>query len=135
MPAVYVQSNLNHQRRMIFSLTATVAQMVKDRGEASVDHLMPELPGFTRRQVIGALQNAAQRELIESCGKSGLPAPGKRPALYRVRTAPKKAKPTPTRVSSVFELGNPKPEAAWPKASGRVYQPLGPWRSEEEAIV
>lgn len=132
MTAVYIESNLNNQRRKIFSLTATVTQMVKERGEASVDHLLPDLPGFTRSQVIGALQNAAHREQIESCGKSDVPVRGKRPALYRVRTTKKKAPPKVCIVSSVFELGSPKPESAWPKASGVVYQPLGPWRSEEE---
>ena len=90
------------------SLTQTVADMVSERGAATVDDLLPELAeeGYTREQVIKALQNAKHRGLLENRRGKGL-GPGSMPSTYTPKRTPKQraAAPSIGRVASVWELG------------------------------
>jgi hypothetical protein len=102
------------------SLLVRVAHMVKERGAVTVDDLMP-LDGYTRKQVLIALQNARYKALILSDGKGPTggtggstcaiytPNPGVvLPAITFRGAYHKKAKPKPPephRINSVFNLG------------------------------
>jgi hypothetical protein len=69
-------------------LTHTVTSLIRVRGYegGTVDHLMPLLPGFTRKQVIAALQNARWSGYLECDGRGprkGRTARGSDPGTYR----------------------------------------------------
>lgn len=126
------------------SLRLKVVEMVVQRGCATEDHLMPHLPGYTRRQVRKALQNAAHLGFLwcEAAPKRGRRHDAARPSTYwpgrkeadplASVLAPRKANAAPM-VASVFELGNPRPKAAWPTFRGVVHRPLGNWHEEVAA--
>lgn len=82
-----------------------VTELIDERGSGTVDDLMPEIDGYTRQQVLNALQNAAAIGLI-TCDGRRPPQKGSRlakPGTYRT----KKTEPTMRRrpVSSVWQLG------------------------------
>jgi hypothetical protein len=127
------------------SLRYLVIKMITERGCGHVDNLMPELAehGYTRKQVIQALQNAAYIGKLWTDGKSGQPGvarkdkrpsvywPGKRPAAMFAQLV-KPSKPERVLIASAWDWGTPKPESAWPKdLPGTTYTPLGPWHSKE----
>jgi hypothetical protein len=125
------------------NLRSMVVDMITERGCGTVDHLMPDLSqlGFTRLQVIKALHNAREAGSLwcEHIRRAGMgratarPAvywPGKKPvSMYAQLQKPGARQP----VASVWELGTPKPDDAWPKEMkpGTTYTPLGPWHSKE----
>jgi hypothetical protein len=124
------------------SLRRLVVEMITEIGGGTVDQIMPRLSalGYTRDQAAKALHNAASLNLVWSEGskragvkRGGLcPTvfwPGRNPGLSFRQLVRPEERPM---VSSVFELGNPKPASAWPKAQGTVYSPLGGWREEAE---
>ena len=89
------------------SLVRQAVDLVKARGSATVDALMPHFPGHTREQVRRALKAAADMGLINA----QRPESKQRP--HRATGRPKGAKPTVykpvvertyRRVASVFEL-------------------------------
>ena len=88
MTLVYIPSNVGRGKQ-VFSLTATVVEMVKRRGQATVDDLQPELPSFTRDQLIAALRNATFRGALICDGYVAGPR-GRLPATYRARQKPDK---------------------------------------------
>lgn len=105
-------------RKLIVSLTATVAEMVKERGRATVNDLAPVLPDFTRDQIIQALQNAKRLGQL-NCDS------GRRPATYFLPGKVTAARPP----ASAWELGaDLSMPGGWPPpAEGRRYQLLGSW--------
>lgn len=103
------------------SLTQAVVGMVKDMGQATADDLYAELKeeGYTRHQVIKALQNAGAHGYLEGAGhvpRRGIGAGmGSACTTYRVnpewrapvRTVARRAKLTPQEVSSVRASDEP----------------------------
>jgi hypothetical protein len=121
------------------SLRYMVIEKIKERGCGNVDHLMPELSqhGYTRKQVIQALQNAAYIGKLWTDGKSGQPGvarkdkrpsvywPGKKPAAMFAQLV-KPSKPERVLIASAWDWGTPKPESAWPKGwQGQVFKLAG----------
>jgi hypothetical protein len=53
------------------TLTNTVIAVLKARGKASADDLLPHCPGLTRAQVMKALDNASYRKRIKRVGWTG----------------------------------------------------------------
>jgi hypothetical protein len=123
------------------SLRYMVIEKIKERGCGNVDHLMPELSqhGYTRKQVIQALQNAAYIGKLWTDGKSGQPGVArkdKRPSVYWPGKKPnnpygqlvkkQKAKPERVLIASAWDWGTPQPESAWPKGwQGQVFKLAG----------
>lgn len=80
------------------SLIQTVAALVEEAGTAHADQLLPDCPGYTRQQVISALQNAAQLGLIHCVARRcagrplgalpGIYAPGRSGETPKLRRAP-----------------------------------------------
>jgi hypothetical protein len=106
-------------------LSHTVTALIAARGYegGTVDHLMPLLCGYTRSQVIKALQNARLRGYLECDGRGprkGRISRGSDPATYRwtedcqpapkvdlqAVSRPRLAIHRPRPVSSVFELAS-----------------------------
>lgn len=81
------------------SIAAEAAALVKQRGAANVDDLMPDMPGYTRSQVLRALKTALDAGLIDSDGWTGPSHGGSKPATYRAIK-----KTSNPRVASVWEL-------------------------------
>lgn len=75
------------------SLIATVTAMVVTRGEATADHLLPALEGFTRKQVQAALQNATFAGRLSCDGPTFGGRHGRLPGVYR---PPRLKAPAPT---------------------------------------
>lgn len=79
------------------SATQLVSALVEEMGHATVDDLMPEMEGYTRQQVLSALSNAVQTDLLECDG----PGPrrgigggrGSLPATYRPKRATEQRRP------------------------------------------
>jgi Fe2+ transport system protein FeoA len=133
------------------SLRRIVVDMITERGCGTVDHLMPRLAslGFTRDQAIKALHNAKNLGYLWCEGhppRRGLRNTEARPATYwpgKKKADPMYSQLIPVKqerprvlVSSVFELGAPRPEEAWPPGwMGTVYRPLGGWHSEEQEVT
>jgi hypothetical protein len=87
------------------SLLYTVTQMVLARGRATVDDLMPELPGVTRTQAIKALQNARRKKLVSSTGQHFGGRQGALPTTYTAYVEPEPvAEVVRKRVNSVWGL-------------------------------
>jgi hypothetical protein len=81
------------------SLVEQVIDLVERRGAATVDDLLPELSGYTRTQVISALNWARQTGRLSCDGlgpRRGRKGGGSNPGTYR-------AVPRP-RINSVFAL-------------------------------
>ena len=76
------------------------------RGATGVHGLDGGVEGYTREQVIKALQNAKHRGLLENRRGKGL-GPGSMPSTYTPKRTPKQraAAPSIGRVASVWELG------------------------------
>lgn len=80
---------------------ARAAAVIEERGHGTVDDILPELEGMTRKQAIRALINAARHGLLTCDGRTfAIGRRGTVPAIYRpaVKTY---GRP----VSSVWELG------------------------------
>jgi hypothetical protein len=131
------------------SLRYQVIKMITERGCGHVDNLMPDLAehGYTREQVIQALQNAAYIGKLWTDGKSGQPGvarkdkrpsvywPGKKPAAMFAQLV-KPSKPERVLIASAWDWGTPKPESAWPKGwEGRVFKLAGLMDEDEEETV
>ena len=83
------------------SLRRIVADLVNERGSATVDDLMPELEDeYTREQVKAALKNAKNINLI-SCGGPI----GGRPGVYTPYVDKNKPPARYAGVASVWDLG------------------------------
>lgn len=112
------------------SLRATIIELVRELGSATVDELMPHMEEWSREQVLRAMQCARFERVLE-CDRNvgGSRKGGSKPARYwlhpRIQPPPPKVVPKP--LASVWELANP-PEsvAVWPPAfhGGRPYQLL-----------
>jgi hypothetical protein len=127
------------------NLRLLVTEKVKARGRATVDDILPELAvfGITRDQATKALANARTSGWLHSEGRNkrvGVARDQRLPTTYfPVTTAMDRIaralsqQPDRPLVASVWELGTPKPDDAWPKAmaTGTVYTLLGPWNTEE----
>lgn len=118
------------------SLRRTVAMMVQARGKATVDDLMQDglLQGFTRKQVMQALDNARTIGLVVCAGKPsrvGAGPVGSLPATYYpagvevVRVKRAEPKPIPKPVSCVWNLAGKTVDV--PSGVGRQVHPLGGW--------
>ena len=131
------------------SLRYLVIKMITERGCGHVDNLMPELAehGYTRKQVIQALQNAAYIGKLWTDGKSGQPGvarkdkrpsvywPGKKPAAMFAQLV-KPSKPERVLIASAWDWGTPQPESAWPNGwEGRVFKLAGLMDEDEEETV
>lgn len=93
------------------SLIQTVVAIIEEDGPASVDELVPQIQGKTRKQIMAALHNARHLGLLQVVTRpprSGKPGSGSFPAQYGL--------PSPTGeivrpelrrrpVNSVWELG------------------------------
>jgi hypothetical protein len=128
------------------NLRLLVTEKVNARGGATTaDDILPDLArlGITRDQITKALANARSLGWLGTNGRLkrvGLPRGQKMPtAYYPVTTAMDRIaralsqQPSRPLVASVWELGTPKSEDDWLRAtaSGTVYQLLGPWNTEE----
>lgn len=83
------------------SLIQIVSALVEERGTATADQILPDCDGFTRTQVINALQNAAHLGLIR-CAKRLGPSAGRSTRLGIYEPIERSyGRP----VSSVWELG------------------------------
>jgi hypothetical protein len=73
------------------SLIQTVVQMVRERGTATVDDLQPLLPGYTREQIMTALQNGRHERLLTVKRGRGLgPGKGSLPSQYSAVAQPER---------------------------------------------
>jgi hypothetical protein len=128
------------------NLRLVVTEKVNERGGATtVDDILPALApfGITRDQATKALANARSLGWLGTKGRFkrvGIPRDQKMPTVYYpVTTAMERIarvlsqEPARPMVASVWELGTPKSEDDWLRAtaSGTVYQLLGPWNTEE----
>lgn len=86
---------------------ALVIDLVEERGEATVDDLMPQIDGYSRKQVLDALKNAAYRNrLVCITGRRGAGRKeGGLPGIYRIAEREKPAEPNLPRINSVWQLG------------------------------
>ena len=79
------------------SAIQTVTALIEELGCGTVDDLMPEMEGYTRTQVIAALQNAANAGLITCDGyagaRKGHGARGALPSTYRAIVKQARARP------------------------------------------
>lgn len=87
------------------SLVQILARMVGEQGRADANRLTSELEGYSRKQVIRGLQNAAARDLIHCIGRSQeVGKHGKAVGVYAPGPKPKrKQMPAPRRTASVWE--------------------------------
>jgi hypothetical protein len=113
------------------SLTRRVADLIAELGEGTADDLVPHLPGYTRAQVQGALQNAAGRRLVVCDGRM---QKGGKASPYRPGPALGGPLGCIRPPASVFELADSRQmRGVWPPArDGRRLQPLGDWNSTED---
>jgi hypothetical protein len=124
------------------SLMRRVAAVIDDLGSANVDQVLPYFDGYTRKQILCAMQNAAEEGLIHSKGRiprRGGPRNGSMPAPYYPGPSARVAarKKVPARdihcrpPASVWELAHGLQIAGtWPPATvGRRYAPLGDWNA------
>lgn len=63
------------------SLMPKVEKLVRELGAATVDDLMPQFPGYTRKQIIKALQNCRKDGRLTSNGRQ-TGSHGNLPATY-----------------------------------------------------
>jgi len=89
------------------SLIQVVVALIEEAGSASADDLMPDCPGYSRAQVLSAIQNAAQLGHIVKVGKAGT---GLGNGLGIYEPVPKPAGPRP--VASVWEFAQREANAA-----------------------
>jgi len=80
------------------SLIQVVVALIEEAGSASADDILPDCEGYTRQQVLAAIQNAAQLGHIVKVGKAGT---GLGNGLGIYEPAPKPPGPRP--VASVWE--------------------------------
>ena len=95
------------------SLIQAVTALIEEAGQGTVDTLLPDLPGYTRKQVMSALQNAQSNRLIHLIGKAGAAAgranqlatygPGPKPGTAQMSEYRNGWKHG--RVASVWDLG------------------------------
>lgn len=116
------------------SLRAEIIELVRERGSATVDELMPHMEEWTREQVLRAMQRAKFERVFE-CDRNvggrvgGSRKGGSKPARYRLhpRIQPPPPKVVPKPLASVWELASePESVAVWPPVfhGGRPYQLL-----------
>jgi hypothetical protein len=88
------------------SLIQLAADLIRERGHGTVDDILPEMDGYSRDQVIKALNNATQYGLISCDGRgprrkgAGIGKSTTQPATFRA------AERQYTRISSVFDLAH-----------------------------
>lgn len=74
-----------------------VTALIEELGSGTVDDLMPEMEGYTRRQIIKALGNAAYEGHISCDGyagsRKGPGGVGAKPATYRAIRKQTSARP------------------------------------------
>lgn len=104
-----------------------VAALIVDAGGGDINTIRAHFRHYSRRDLTKALQaaNALGHIRVGRKGKGdNCPTwwlPGYVPLVK------------PPKVASVFELGAPRPETAWPVGwMGTVHRPLGTWTEQEE---
>lgn len=90
-------------------LSDIVLGLIEDNEGSNVDDLLPHLPGYTRKQVMAALQNLSFARRVK-CVRQGVQGKhmGAKPGRYWLADPiekPQAAKPQMRPVNSVFELG------------------------------
>ena len=71
------------------SATRQAAALIEELGAGTVDDILPDMGGLTRKQVLRALCNAATLDLIECDGKKQRAGVhGGVPCTYRAKKAP-----------------------------------------------
>jgi hypothetical protein len=108
------------------SLARAVADEVISAGMSTVQDLQPKFPRVAYMDLLKAAHNAHQSGFIRVAKRGRGKA---HPTVWEAGRVPVQPR---LKVASVFELGNPKPETAWPKANGTVYRPLGGWSLESD---
>jgi hypothetical protein len=122
------------------SLISRVTDLIVDLGGATVDELLPYLEGYTRQQVIQAMQNAASNGLAHIKAPANRLGGGRGSAPSRYFPGPGGGRKAPQRrahrdiharpPASVWELSHSLQIAGtWPPVAtpGRKFAPLGPW--------
>lgn len=71
------------RRKETVSLRATVAKLVAQRGEATIDDLAPLLPDYSRHQIMQAMQNARYAGMLDCDGPKWGGRYGRMPGTYR----------------------------------------------------
>jgi hypothetical protein len=83
------------------SLRWYVETLTEERGPQTADMLLPLCPGYSRKQIQIALNNAASLDRVHLIGRVG------RCGLFAHGPAPEsEPEPEPLRVNSVFALGS-----------------------------
>jgi hypothetical protein len=91
------------------NLTEIVVAMVQEAGKATVDDLMPDLPGYTRRQVQACLRNSAYNNLLVCLSRGehkggGTSFRGRLPGVFAPVPEPSNVE-CPRPANSVWEWG------------------------------
>lgn len=117
------------------TLLRLVSDLIEEEGCGTADTIHAKVAehGYTRAQVLQALKNAKRvgKVITDGSGRGlGLATyyPPRSPMRHMVRTMTGE-EPMP-KVSSVFELGNPKTTWPDPPAVRKINTPLGPWNTE-----
>lgn len=90
------------------SLMTLLVDLIQERGQATVDDLMPEIEGYSRQQVLDALKNAAYRKRLDCItGRRGAGRKGGLPGIYKLaeEEVARRAPPVLPRINSVWQLG------------------------------
>lgn len=120
-----------------FSLVSRVVEAVRNRGTATVDDMVQDFPGETRKALHAALSNARDRKVLrvkERGHRSRLSVWEETPEAERVVFRKKPEAPVLQPVASVFDLAYRAPwQGQWPPgAAGRRIDRLGPWNVPEQ---
>lgn len=114
------------------SLVSRVTAFVESRARATFSEVVAEFPGYTRKQVHAALENARDRRLIKVILRGNFR--GKRESVW-APGAHDRPPPPPKKdfqpIASVWELGMPTIKGPWPPRfdGGQIHQ----LEDEEEA--
>lgn len=117
------------------SLKRQVAAAIRDRGDSTVDDLVPLFPEANRGQLLYAIRNASQAGSLRMKvrGVSGGVGRAVKPAVWEWvgERKPKCEAPPPplVPVASAWDLATARPwEGNWPPGdTGRQYRTLGGW--------
>lgn len=90
------------RRKPVPSLRSTVVVLVGKQGSATADDLLSQLPGYSRRQILSALQNARYAGLLDCDGPRLGGSTGRMPGIYRPVNA---GKPGRRALASIWEMG------------------------------